>query len=75
MPLSDKAKTRIAFLVHSIQCSYAVEGSSNPKVWTQLRFSATVALFEEFGIELPSLPIARVAVEECDALGNRKEVA
>jgi hypothetical protein len=32
-------------------------------------------LFEEFGIELPSLPIARVAVEECDALGNRKEVA
>ena len=74
MSLSKKAQARIASLINTIEVAYIMaEDTANKKVWTQSRRIATVALYKEFGIKLSAFEIALRAVEENDALGNKKE--
>lgn len=60
MRLSKKAAERIAELINAIQCSYICEEINGSSDTTQLmRDAPSIALADEFGIELPALSIHR----------------
>jgi len=74
MALSKKAAKEIASIVNSIQCADLMLDAAKEKnnregaaLWRVAGYRKTIELADKFGIELPTLKIARAGLAEAEA--------